>query len=139
MAARVLLIAGPVSPDLVFEPVAGQPAGPDFGRWTGRGLLEVGRSEPEGLQAWLSDPYAAPHGGESLAAMVIRLGRWLDTTDWPDAKTEVETSSLVARGLVVHALGARPEVIFRVDVSPGGRVLLSRSGSFWRLQELARR
>ncbi len=138
-AARVLLTAEPVTPGLLFAPTSGEPAGPDFGRWTGRGLVEVGASEPEALAAWLSDPYAAPHGGESLATTITRLGGWLDATDWAEGLSEVTTSALVARGLIVHALGAPPEAIFRVDVSPGGRVLLSRSGAFWRLQELLRR
>ena len=44
---------------------------------------------------------------------------------------------MVARAVAVHALGAPPEVIFRVDVAPLGRCCWSRSGDHWRLQGLS--
>jgi hypothetical protein len=45
-------------------------------------------------------------------------------------------TSLVARALLVHALGAPPEVIFHIDIGPLGRALISRSDHAWRLQQL---
>jgi hypothetical protein len=36
----------------------------------------------------------------------------------------------------VHALGAAPEVIFRIDIAPLGRALISRSQQMWRLMSL---
>ena len=38
--------------------------------------------------------------------------------------------------LLVHALGAAPEVIFRIDIAPLGRALISRSQQMWRLTSL---
>ncbi len=113
-------------------------AGPDFGAWTGRTLTDVGTEDEDGVGAWLSDPFAAPHGGESLATMITRVGRCVDGVAWPDERSGVVVTPLVARGLIVHALGAPPEVIFRTDVAPAGRVLLSRRGASWRFQELTR-
>ncbi|MGA6173742.1 histidine phosphatase family protein [Streptomyces sp. NPDC012600] len=52
----------------------------DLGRWSGRRLDEVGAAEPSAVAAWLGDPSAAPHGGESLRELVERVGRWLDGT-----------------------------------------------------------
>jgi broad specificity phosphatase PhoE len=108
----------------------------DFGAWTGRALTDIATEHPSELQSWLRDPYAAPHGGESLAELITRVGRVLDDHPWPNGRSVVVVTSLVARALVVHALGAGPEVIFRIDVSPLGRVQISRSDSVWRLYEL---
>ncbi len=118
--------------------------GCDFGDWHGRTLAEVGRDDPAAVAAWLGDAGVAPHGGESLAALVARVGSavdgwtWPDGRPWPDGRSLVVVTPLVARALLVHALGAPPEVIFRVDVAPLDVVSLSRSGgSGWRLQGLA--
>ncbi|MBD3002874.1 histidine phosphatase family protein [Streptomyces sp. 5-10] len=51
----------------------------DVGRWRGRSLDEVGQEAPEEVAAWLSDPAAAPHGGETLLELVERIGAWLET------------------------------------------------------------
>jgi len=37
----------------------------DVGDWPARGLSDLERDDPAGLHAWLTDPVAAPHGGES--------------------------------------------------------------------------
>ncbi|MET9054749.1 histidine phosphatase family protein [Streptomyces bacillaris] len=50
----------------------------DLGRWSGRRLDEVGAAEPAAMAAWVGDPSAAPHGGESLRELVERVGGWLD-------------------------------------------------------------
>ncbi|MFJ1593546.1 histidine phosphatase family protein [Kitasatospora albolonga] len=64
----------------------------DLGRWSGRRLDEVGAAEPSAVAAWIGDPSAAPHGGESLRELVERVGRWLDGTgggEAPGGSTEV--------------------------------------------------
>jgi len=53
-------------------------AGCDFGAWTGRTLDDVLGATPDAVTAWLTDPTACPHGGESLSALLERVGRWLD-------------------------------------------------------------
>jgi broad specificity phosphatase PhoE len=35
----------------------------DYGRWTGRSIDDMRAEDPEGLDAWMRDPAAAPHGG----------------------------------------------------------------------------
>jgi broad specificity phosphatase PhoE len=105
----------------------------DFGAWTGRALVDIASDDPSGLDAWLHDPYAAPHGGESLADLVSRVARVLDDHQWPDGRSVAVVTALVARALLVHALGAAPEVIFRIDIAPLGRARISRSQQTWRL------
>ncbi|GAA4950911.1 hypothetical protein GCM10023334_065640 [Nonomuraea thailandensis] len=55
----------------------------DCGRWRGLPYERVALEEPEALARWLSDPHAAPHGGESLAALTYRVAAWLDATREP--------------------------------------------------------
>lgn len=50
----------------------------DFGAWAGRVLADVHADDPDGAAAWMTDPDAAPHGGEPLSALLARVGRWLD-------------------------------------------------------------
>jgi broad specificity phosphatase PhoE len=108
----------------------------DFGAWTGRALIDIATEDPSGLDAWLRDPYAAPHGGESLAQLISRVGRVLDDHHWVDGRSVAVVTALVARALLVHGLGAAPEVIFRIDIAPLGRALISRSQQTWRLISL---
>lgn len=108
----------------------------DFGAWTGKALIEIADADPSGLDSWLHDAAAAPHGGESLAMLINRVGRVLDDHPWPDGRNVAVVTPLVARALVGYALGAAPEAIFHLDIGPLGRASLSRSNSVWRLAKL---
>ena len=108
----------------------------DFGSWTGRALVDIALGDARAVEVWLHDAYAAPHGGESLAALINRVGGILDDHPWPQGRSVVVLTPLVARAAAVHALGAPAEVIFRIDIAPLGRVLISRSDQIWRLQGL---
>lgn len=108
----------------------------NFGAWAGKALINIAGEDASGLDAWLRDPYAAPHGGESLAELISRVGPVLDDHHWPDGRSVAVVTALVARALLVHALGAAPEVIFRIDIAPLGRALISRSPQTWRLSSL---
>ncbi len=121
-------LLGAVEPVIVEEL-----AGPELGSWTGRTLGEVAAEDPEGLQAWLSDPRAAPHGGESLVAATSRIGLACDRHDWPHGTSVVVVTPGAARLLAVHALGGPAELSFRLDVAAGSRFRLSRHGGSWRL------
>ena len=48
----------------------------DCGRWRGNVLGGVGPAE---LAVWLTDPTQAPHGGESVVDLIIRVRGWLDS------------------------------------------------------------
>lgn len=114
-------------------------AGPDLGTWSGRPLADVAGEDAAGLQAWLTNATARPHGGETLAELVTRVGGWLGSRSWPGGPSVLVVTPLVARALTVAALEAPAQVLPGLDVGFGGRVLLSRSGFRWRLQELLRR
>ena len=46
------------------------------GRWQGKRLQDV---PPGDLTVWLTDPTRAPHGGESIADLMQRVARWLNS------------------------------------------------------------
>ncbi|WP_329118700.1 histidine phosphatase family protein [Streptomyces sp. NBC_01353] len=107
-------------------------AGCAMGRWRGRSLDELTAEEPESVAAWLSDPDAAPHGGESLRALRTRVAGWLDTleagTVWAVAEPDV------IRAAVVHTLGAPDATFWRLDVRPLATVHLSGRNGRWNLR-----
>jgi broad specificity phosphatase PhoE len=118
-------------------------AGCDFGAWTGRTLDDVLATTPDAVTAWLTDPTASPHGGESLSALLERVGRWLDgagtaVTDRGDPVRTLlaVTDPTVIRAAVVHAIDARPRSIWRIDVAPLSRTVLTGSAGRWSLRSL---
>ncbi|GHH71109.1 phosphoglycerate mutase [Streptosporangium violaceochromogenes] len=103
----------------------------DYGRWSGRTLAQVEAAEPEALVAWLTDPAAAPHGGESITALLARVAGWLSLR--APGRIVAVTHPSVIRAAVVHALGAPAQAFWRVDVAPLARVALTGRGGRWRL------
>lgn len=90
----------------------------DFGSWRGRTLAEVHAERPEDAVAWMTDPAACPHGGESLDAFAARVGEWLEEQAGREGRAVGITHGGVIKAAVVHALGAPIEAFWRVDAAP---------------------
>lgn len=103
----------------------------DFGAWGGRTLADVHEREPDAVQAWLTDPQARPHGGESLAAFARRVAGWLDAQAHGDGHTVAITHGGVVRAAVIHALDAPLDAFWRIDSSPLGITELHAHGGRW--------
>lgn len=103
----------------------------DYGSWAGRTLDEINLTDPAGLHAWLTDPHSTPHGGESLAAMLERVGGWLDAAEFPQGRVAVFTHPAIIRAAVVHALSAPPNAFWRIDIAPLSRVKLTGRPGRW--------
>jgi len=108
----------------------------DYGRWRGLAIADVAASEPNGFAAWLSDPAAAPHGGESLAALMERAGGWLAEWLVVDGATLAVTHAAVVRAAIVSALGAASSAFWRIDVAPLSLARLSGRDGRWNLVAL---
>ncbi len=108
----------------------------DAGRWRARTIDELAGTEPDALAAWLTDPSARPHGGESLADLVTRVGVALDARDWPDGRSVVVTSPPVVRAALVHLLRAPLPLIFGFDVAPLSATTLSGHRGRWVLRSM---
>jgi broad specificity phosphatase PhoE len=108
----------------------------DFGRWAGRGLAEIQAQETAALALWLRDPEAAPHGGESFANVLSRVGEWMDSLPETSGALLAIAPAAALRAAIVHALGAAPRSALAIDVAPLGRARLSRAHGVWRLSAL---
>lgn len=111
----------------------------DVGAWKGRSLEEIAVSDPAGLAAWMSDPDAAPHGGERLSVFSRRAAAWLEAmaVDGEGFVVAIVDAGVV-KAAVVHALEAPLNAFWRVDVAPltvtelhghAGRWTLSRANA----------
>jgi len=125
-AARLILDC-PVEPAL---------ADCDYGRWAGLSLDEVSAAEPHATAAWLADPAAAPHGGESLDGLLARVGRWLDGRLAEAGPALAITHAAVIKAAIVHALGAGASSFWRIDIGPLSRTELHGGAGRWTLRSV---
>jgi broad specificity phosphatase PhoE len=119
--------------DAKVEPALGDC---DYGRWHGLASKDVAEREPDAFAAWLGDPTAAPHGGESVAALIERVGAWLAQSLTREGATLAVTHGSVVRAAIVDALGAGPSAFARIDVAPLSLARLSGDGQRWNLVAL---
>ena len=87
----------------------------DFGAWMGRRLADVG---PDGARAWMHDPDAAPHGGETLRAFAARV------------------AACVVKAAVVHALDAPLRAFWQIDAAPLSLTELHAHDGRWTVARL---
>lgn len=106
----------------------------DYGAWRGRTLDDVTASDPAAVHAWLTDPAAAPHGGESTQDLLTRVGAWLDALPRDHHRIVAITTPAVIKAAVVHAILATPASFWRVDVPPLSRTELSGRPTSWTLR-----
>ncbi|MGC5344831.1 histidine phosphatase family protein [Streptomyces sp. DT24] len=106
----------------------------DMGRWRGCTLADVAAREPDAVDVWLTDPWAAPHGGEPLLAFISRIGGWLDTRPACDGSIVAVAEPAVVRAALVYALKAPPPTYWNVDVRPLSTVTLTGGPGRWSLR-----
>jgi broad specificity phosphatase PhoE len=105
----------------------------DYGVWRGRRMDEVQSSDPEGILAWLTDPASSPHGGESVASLIARTGRWVEGHS-DVAHTVAVTHPAVIRSAIVYALRMPAQTFWRFDVAPLSLTDLRFNGRVWTLR-----
>jgi broad specificity phosphatase PhoE len=103
----------------------------NFGAWAGRTLAELDDEDPVAVAAWIEDPAAAPHGGESLLALLDRVGGWLSTRAADGQRVVAVTHAGVIRAALVRALDAPVQAFWRFDVAPLSRTVLHAHDGRW--------
>ncbi|MES4888754.1 histidine phosphatase family protein [Streptomyces sp. NPDC096012] len=104
----------------------------DYGTWRGRTVADVVATDPFGYSAWLRDPDAAPHGGETVRQLCRRAAHWLDGLPPDTGRTLAITEPAVVRALLVHAMSAPARAFWKLPLrSPLSTVCLTRSGGAW--------
>ena len=111
--------------DAIAEP---RLADVDCGRWRGATLDAVPSEE---LQLWLTDPAAAPHGGESIVDLIDRVAGWLGSLA---DNTVAVTHPALIRAAILVALGAPPKSFWRIDIAPLSRTTMHFRGQRWTLR-----
>jgi broad specificity phosphatase PhoE len=105
----------------------------DFGAWMGRWLADV---EPDGARAWMLDPDAAPHGGETLRAFAARVAAWLDAQAEREGVAAAITHGGVVKAAVVHALDAPLRAFWQIDAAPLSLTELHAHDGRWTVARL---
>ena len=103
----------------------------DFGAWRGRTLAELDTEDPVAVAAWIEDPAAAPHGGESLLALLERVRGWLDAHVHDGQRIVAVTHAGPIRAALVCALDAPAQAFWRFDVAPLSRTVLHAHEGRW--------
>jgi broad specificity phosphatase PhoE len=105
----------------------------DYGAWKGCTFQEVLAREPKPIDAWLSDPAAAPHGGEPLLGLLQRTAKWLEGETAMNHRVILVTHASIIRAAIVHAIEAKPNSFWRIDIAPLSITRLSGDGNRWNL------
>ena len=103
----------------------------DWGRWHGMSIKDLQRSEDAALHAWLEDPHAMPHGGESVAQLCERVAQWLTSLQATPGHLVAVTHPFVIRAALIHVM--RGSAFHDIDVEPLSAVELHFTGR-WRLR-----
>ncbi|MEV4342153.1 histidine phosphatase family protein [Streptomyces sp. NPDC049590] len=103
----------------------------DYGAWTGRPLADIAAEDPHGLSAWLTDPEAVPHGGESVARLCARTADWLTALPAGPGRLLVITEAAVIRASLVHALAVPARAFWQLRVPPLSAVTLTLRDGHW--------
>ncbi len=98
-----------------------------FGTWDAMTFPEVQQQYPDDLDAWLGSTDIAPGGGDSMAAMDIRVRRTRDRllATYP-GKVVLAVSHVTPIKLLVRmALGAPLDAVYRMELAPASVTVLS--------------
>lgn len=103
----------------------------DYGVWRGRTVGEVVADDPYGYAAWLTDPDAAPPGGESVRRLCRRTANWLSSLPSDTGRVLAITEPAVVRASLVHVLSAPATAFWHFDVPPLSALSLTLRGGHW--------
>jgi broad specificity phosphatase PhoE len=106
----------------------------DHGRWAGKSIPAIEAEEPENLMAWMTNPEAAPHGGESLLDLGMRVTGWMESQSARGGHVIAVSHAAIIRAAVTHALQAPPSSFWLVDVEPLAVIRMTSNGRRWSLR-----
>ncbi|MGW7381369.1 histidine phosphatase family protein [Streptomyces sp. NPDC054794] len=103
----------------------------DLGTWCGRTIDDIVATEPDGFTAWLTDPDAAPHEGESVRQLCRRTADWLSGLAPDTGHAVAITEAAVVRAALIHALAVPARAFWHIAVPPLSAVSLTGEGGCW--------
>jgi broad specificity phosphatase PhoE len=108
----------------------------DLGRWAGHSLASISQSEAGAVESWLTNPAAAPHGGESLTGLADRVSDWMRSISPPSGRILAITHPAVIRASILVALDAGLSSFWHIDVAQLAVAKLTSNGQRWALRSL---
>ncbi|HEY1855169.1 MAG TPA: histidine phosphatase family protein [Solirubrobacterales bacterium] len=129
--ARQSAIAAELEP--VTEPLLAEC---DFGAWAGFTLAEVHAEDATAAAAWMTDPDATPHGGETLTAFAARVAGWLAAQLETEGTTIAYTHGGVIAAAVVHALDAPLAAVWKLRPAPLSLTELEGEDGHWTVRRV---
>ncbi|MEU6807076.1 histidine phosphatase family protein [Streptomyces neyagawaensis] len=106
----------------------------DMGRWQGRTPEEVAGEDPASLAAWMTDPEAVPHGGESVGDLCRRVAAWMEALSDDAGRVLAVVDQAVIRAAALFVLSAPVQSFWRVDVPPLAEVECTGRAGRWNLR-----
>lgn len=103
----------------------------DFGTWAGRSPESVLAEDPAGFARWRADAHAAPHGGESLAAVAARMAAWLQARAEAGGSLLAVSHPAPMQAALLQVLGAPLSAAPVIGVRPLARLRLGHDGRRW--------
>ncbi|WSW71919.1 histidine phosphatase family protein [Streptomyces sp. NBC_00996] len=103
----------------------------DLGKWRGRTAGDVAATDPDGFTAWLTDPDAAPHEGESVRQLCRRIATWLSNVAPDTGHVLAITEVAVVRAALIHALAVPARTFWHFAAPPLSTVSLTWRGGHW--------
>lgn len=104
----------------------------DYGNWRSQRLHDLARDLPDELGAWIDDPSASPHRGESFEAAAHRVGAWLNALP-PGRDIVAITHAPIIRAAVAHVRQMDLKAATRLDVAPLSCTMFVASPDGWTL------
>jgi broad specificity phosphatase PhoE len=108
----------------------------DVGRWAGQSVGNLAETEAEALSAWMTDPAALPHGGETIDRLCERVSVWLRTMSEREGRVLVVTHPAVIRAAILAAIHATSTSYWYIDIAPLAVVELTSNGRRWALKSI---
>lgn len=132
-AQTAAIVGAALGVDVAFSPCLREIS---FGRFEEWSYDDVRRCFGPDLDFWWRDPVRrGPPGGESLLALTVRVGAWMEAMEEPNAGESVlvvgHDASLKA--LLWQALGLDTAAFWRVSLGHAALTGLERSGGSFRL------
>ena len=109
-----------------------------YGRWQDKTLADIAASEPDALGLWISDPTAAPHGGEPVTQLFERVAQWMKQNLTAGGHTVVVTHPIVIKAAVLSSLDAPASALWKLDVELLSATDLRSDGRRWILRSLGK-
>jgi broad specificity phosphatase PhoE len=103
----------------------------DYGHWAGLEIQPLADREPQAFAAFMTDPEARPHGGESIAELHARAAAWLDARREGRSRLLAVTHAAFIRAAILATLSAPLASFWRIDVPPLSATELVSDGRRW--------